>query len=162
MPGQEDGKERGKGREGNRGHRKTEVKTALSSTPCGGKKCNGASGGQDTMFYRTHGKNDVKATMYNAWQISPICRILFAGAFCSTEPSLSTLKIMVGSCRRSKKGSVLPRCVRVTEIVNTQNVRQCNNSSPPKTSRNAVGTMEAPTWKQIGTQENHMGQAQDA
>ena len=46
-----------------------------------------------------------------------------------------TVKIMVGSC------------------VNTQNIPQCDNSSLPKTSRNAVGTMDAPTWKKNGTQE---------
>ena len=30
----------------------------------------------------------------------------------------------------------------------------CDNSSLPKTSQNAVGIMDAPTWKIIGTQEN--------
>ena len=45
------------------------------------QKGNGAKGSQNTMFYRTHGKNDVKASVYNAWQISPICRMLVAGAF---------------------------------------------------------------------------------
>ena len=71
-----------------------------------------------TMFYHTHGKNDVKASVYNAWQISPICRMLLVGAFVLDGTKPSTEKIMVGSCRRAQKGLVLPSWVGITETVN--------------------------------------------
>ena len=80
VPGKENGKDRGKGRESNRGHGKREVKTALWSTPCGGKRhrCRERSE-HNVLSYAW--QNDVKASVYVAWQISPICRKLAVGAF---------------------------------------------------------------------------------
>ena len=80
MPGQEDVKYRGEGRERNQVHRKEEEKTVQSSTPCGGNRqwCPERPEHSDPSYAW---QNDVNASVYKALQISPICRLLVEGAF---------------------------------------------------------------------------------
>ena len=56
------------------------VKTVLSLTSCGGIRqwCPGWS---EHIAPSYAWQNDVKSSVYQAWQISPICRLLVEGAF---------------------------------------------------------------------------------
>ena len=56
------------------------VKTVLFLTSCGGKRqwCPARS---EHIAPSYAWQNDVKASVYKAWQISPICRLLVEGAF---------------------------------------------------------------------------------
>ena len=81
VSGQQDGKHREDYREGKHGHkRRTKKKNSAVLQKGGGKKqwCLGKS----EHIVPSHAwQNDVKASVNNAWQISPFCRTPLVGAF---------------------------------------------------------------------------------
>ena len=80
VPGQEDGKDRGEGRACNQVHRKEEEKQCSPPHHVEAKG-NGSQGKSEHSDQSCAWQNDVKASVYKAWQISPICRLLVEGAF---------------------------------------------------------------------------------
>ena len=109
VPGQEDGKDGGEGRECNQVHRKR-VNTVQFSTTCGGKRqwCPGRSEHISPSYVW---ENDVKASVHKAWQISPSCRLLDELAFVLDGTQRFHDKPQGWSVLRDAK-RVLPSCVR--------------------------------------------------
>ena len=86
-PGQEDGNDRGEGREDATRCKEKEVKTVQSSTTCGGCRrwCLGRPAHIAPLYAW---QEDVEASVVNAWQIPSFCHFLVAGPSCLTEPSV--------------------------------------------------------------------------
>ena len=90
VPGQDN-------REGNRGHKgKKKRKTVQSSITCRSKR-QWRLGSFEHVVPSHAWQNDVKASVNNAWQISPFCHMLLVGAFVLDGTSGKTEKF----CRAS-------------------------------------------------------------